>query len=43
MTTTSETPTTRLPLPADGSSHKTYQPELSAALHGGAGRHHPAL
>ena len=26
------TGTTRLPLPADGSSHKSYQPELSAAL-----------
>jgi AhpD family alkylhydroperoxidase len=32
MTTTSETPTTRLPLPADGSSHRTYQPALSDAL-----------
>jgi AhpD family alkylhydroperoxidase len=32
MTATSETPTTRLPLPADGTSHKSYQPELSAAL-----------
>jgi AhpD family alkylhydroperoxidase len=32
MTTTSDTRGVRLPLPADGSSHKTYQPELSAAL-----------
>lgn len=32
MTTASEARPTRIPLPADGSSHKTYQPELSDAL-----------
>lgn len=32
MTATSEQRDNRLPLPPDGSSHKTYQPELSAAL-----------
>lgn len=32
MTATSETRTTRVPLPADGSSHKTYQPDLADAL-----------
>jgi AhpD family alkylhydroperoxidase len=32
MTGGTETRDRRLPLPADGSSHKAYQPELSAAL-----------
>ena len=32
MTTTDDTRTARFGPPADGSSHKTYQPELSAAL-----------
>ena len=32
MTADSQTRPARLPAPADGSSHKTYQPALSAAL-----------
>ena len=32
MTVPTETPSARIPMPADGSSHKSYQPELSAAL-----------
>jgi AhpD family alkylhydroperoxidase len=32
MTAASDTRSTRLPLPEDGSSHKTYQPALSNAL-----------
>jgi AhpD family alkylhydroperoxidase len=32
MTATSQTRPARLPLPAGGASHKTYQPQLSGAL-----------
>ena len=32
MTTSTDSPGTRIPLPADGASHKAYQPRLSTAL-----------